>query len=112
MTATQKTKKAVTPPSRRRKPAGEKPENLERRKPIYRNPKDEPSITKDEPSITKLKIEPFLTGIQERIADLIGELIVFGGTRRNLDLLCRIAADHEARRIYSSIMEGEPVSEL
>jgi len=30
---------------------------------------------------------PFLTGIQERIADIVGELIVSSGTRRNLDAL-------------------------
>ena len=54
----------------------------------------------------------FLTGIQERIADIIGELMVFGGTRRNLDALCKLAADHEARRIYERMMDGKPVAEL
>ena len=44
---------------------------------------------------------PFLTGTQELFADIIGELIISGGTRRNLNALCRIAADHKSRRFYN-----------
>ena len=57
------------------------------------------------PKKEQAKPVPFLTGAQEKIADAIGELIVSGGTRRNLDLLCRIAADHEARRVYSKLVD-------
>jgi len=59
------------------------------------------------PNKEQPKPVPFLTGIQERMADIVGELIVSGGTHRNLDLLCRIAADHEARRAFSPFHNAE-----
>ena len=67
-----------------------------------------PRAVKVETATQAAKQPPFVTGIQERIADIIGELMVFGGTRRNLDALCKIAADHEARRIYGRLMKDKP----
>lgn len=71
-----------------------------------------PRVVKAETAPQAATRPPYLTGIQERIADIIGDLMVFGGTRRNLDALCKLAADHEARRIYGRLMEGKPVFEL
>ena len=69
-----------------------------------------PRTAPEKPATIKQPL--FLTGIQERIADIFGELIVMGGTRRNLEALCRIAADHEARRLYVPLMEGKSAFEL
>ncbi len=87
--ATGTSKRKATPVSpRRRTPAGPQPAKSEDRR--------------------ELNTAPFLTGAQEKIADAIGELIVTGGTRRNLELLCRIAADHEARRIWGHLIRNKP----
>ncbi len=58
------------------------------------------------------KPKAFLNGTQERLADLIGEMIISGGTRGNLLTLVEIALDHEGRRFYTPLMTTKPAAQL
>lgn len=49
----------------------------------------------------KAKYQPFLNGTQENIAELIGDLLIAGGTQGNIETLVDVALSHEAHRLHA-----------
>ncbi len=65
------------------------------------------------PAATEQQLEPKqfprypLTGVQELIADMVSDLLISGGTRRNVNMLISATLDHHLRRKLESATTAE-----